>query len=89
MQIKKCKLKQNNIYVSQKKRNSFSHSDNGRLAKLIIQFDKKGAVTSTSRDAGTKEKKDKVWAQVLKAYNVNNENNPVELDSLKVNIISH
>ena len=51
---------------------------------MIIQFDKRGIVTSTSRDAGTKEKKDKVWSLVYKAYNTANESNPVDLESLKV-----
>jgi hypothetical protein len=79
----------NDFFIFQTKRNSFTHSDNGRLAKLIIQFDKKGVVTSASWDSGTKKRKDKVWAQVHKAYNVKNENSPVDLESLKVNIFKY
>lgn len=72
------------VFYFQRKRNSFSKSDNDRLAKLIVQFDKRGVITSSSRDAGTKERKDKVWSQVLKAFNTANENKPVDLESLKV-----
>jgi hypothetical protein len=71
--------------LSKKTRHVYSHSDQKTLGIIIQNLDKRGILLSTSRDAGMKEAKDKLWGKIHQAFNTQTEHDePFPIWSLKV-----